>query len=609
MRFVEKLLALATISLHHEQFRTHHRTAVVVRAEKQPQTCLYEFRSTELPYGNFTSPNYPDFYPAGTHCYYVFHGRKWEGIRIQFHFFDLESPYTVGCLSDFVSITTEDVSGLRTVAGRYCGQQTPPPLLAMQPKVEILFAANYVHHHRGFSASFSFVDEESLTLAPSNTDSNSGCGGTISGSGGVLLSPGYPSALQSWLDCSWLLRVPFQHHVYVRLEYLQLHGGLASCPLAELSIHDGYGPLNDQALKLRRFCGDLRYYKSVSDRSLLSRRNRLLVRLTSGNLTSVKSLGSRSPVVPFGFRLIWTAVDFQTEQNCLSQGKIVCRDSQYCFNFRRFSSISCDSTLLFCLDSSLRCDGVMNCEDGDASDELSCQVPYLFASITAVLCALSVGALVFWFRQRMRNRDKVAEELSYSSAVNYWEPGSCPRHDDRVFHTNNEAPVMDGQKRLSYGGGGERRETVHREARRIASLPLINCQKISPNINNGVNLLRRHNSRFEIGSDELYPCQMKAPVVCQEQPMPGKLVWDRGARTASTSVRGNNFVDKNYLRQKKMTNQSNVESYCKETVELTPFKPYALSCQDLVARREMRHSNVVTVTSFGPNETINTELW
>ena len=65
----------------------------------------------------------------------------------------------VRCLSDFVSITTEDVSGLRTVAGRYYGQQTPPPLLAMQPKVEILFAANYVHHHRGFSASFSFVDE------------------------------------------------------------------------------------------------------------------------------------------------------------------------------------------------------------------------------------------------------------------------------------------------------------------------------------------------------------------------------------------------------------------------------------------------------------------
>lgn len=153
--------------------------------------------------------------------------------------------------------------------------------------------------------------------------------------------------------------------------------------------------------------GDLRYYKSVSDRSLLSRRNRLLVRLTTGNLTSVKSLGSRSAAVPFGFRLIWTAVDFQSErnvykkidclafwgtlhflppiltftENCLAQGKIVCHDSQYCFNFRRFSSISCDSTLLFCLDSSLGCDGVMNCEDGDASDELSCNA-FLFLLIS-----------------------------------------------------------------------------------------------------------------------------------------------------------------------------------------------------------------------------------
>lgn len=61
-----------------------------------------------------------------------------------------------------MSITTEDVSGLRTIAGRYCGSETPPPLLAMQPKVEILFASNFVHDRRGFFASFSFVDEGAL---------------------------------------------------------------------------------------------------------------------------------------------------------------------------------------------------------------------------------------------------------------------------------------------------------------------------------------------------------------------------------------------------------------------------------------------------------------
>lgn len=58
--------------------------------------CLHEFRSTELRSGNFSSPNFPDNYPPGTSCYYVFHGLQWEGIRIQFHVFDLESPYPVG---------------------------------------------------------------------------------------------------------------------------------------------------------------------------------------------------------------------------------------------------------------------------------------------------------------------------------------------------------------------------------------------------------------------------------------------------------------------------------------------------------------------------------
>lgn len=65
-------------------------------SDHQPSICLYEFRSTETPHGNFTSPNHPNFYPPGTHCSYIFHGRQWEGIRIQFHTFDLESPYAVG---------------------------------------------------------------------------------------------------------------------------------------------------------------------------------------------------------------------------------------------------------------------------------------------------------------------------------------------------------------------------------------------------------------------------------------------------------------------------------------------------------------------------------
>lgn len=61
-----------------------------------------------------------------------------------------------------MSVTTEDVSGLRTVAGRYCGSSIPAPIIAMQPRVEILFSTNMAHQNRGFQASFSFIDEGRL---------------------------------------------------------------------------------------------------------------------------------------------------------------------------------------------------------------------------------------------------------------------------------------------------------------------------------------------------------------------------------------------------------------------------------------------------------------
>ena len=166
------------------------------------------------------------------------------------------------------------------------------------------------------------------------------------------------------MDCSWLIRVPFQQVVYLRVEYLQLYGSIgkveadifhhipsysikfhhipsysmryvlswwghcasnqlicdsiafiASCRQAELSIYEGTDAAlaENRAPKLLNFCGDLRYYKSTSDRRVLSRRNRLVVRLTSANLTpAIHHMLSKSSS-PFGFRLVWSAVDFQTE--------------------------------------------------------------------------------------------------------------------------------------------------------------------------------------------------------------------------------------------------------------------------------------------------------
>lgn len=60
------------------------------------QGCVYEFNSSGAKIGNFTSPNYPDLYPGGTQCLYVFNAYRWEGIRIEFLAFNLEPAYSAG---------------------------------------------------------------------------------------------------------------------------------------------------------------------------------------------------------------------------------------------------------------------------------------------------------------------------------------------------------------------------------------------------------------------------------------------------------------------------------------------------------------------------------
>ena len=89
-------LTLAVMMSAFGRASTSNETTTTTTTTTPHRPCLYEFRSTEMRLGNFSSPNFPDNYPPGTSCYYVFHGLQWEGIRIQFHVFDLESPYPVG---------------------------------------------------------------------------------------------------------------------------------------------------------------------------------------------------------------------------------------------------------------------------------------------------------------------------------------------------------------------------------------------------------------------------------------------------------------------------------------------------------------------------------
>ncbi|XP_063601680.1 tolloid-like protein 1 [Penaeus indicus] len=262
-----------------------------------PGRCLYYFDSRVSPSGNLSSPGWPTQYPAGLRCTYVFQGEMFQAVQITFHSFELQKPYKAGCLSDYLDITTVDVTGVKEFVGRYCGSEVINPLLTLHPRLELLFVSNLAVQARGFTASFTYMHEgESLCMSkcmhectavllgteavrPPETvvAGRAVCGGLVEGSGGRLASPGYPASFPGGLSCTWLLRARPHFHVYLRIQELQLQGSIANCRRAELAIYDGYRPVGHVREAMKVFCGDLHYYRNQADKEVLSERNRLLI--------------------------------------------------------------------------------------------------------------------------------------------------------------------------------------------------------------------------------------------------------------------------------------------------------------------------------------------
>lgn len=49
-----------------------------------------------------------------------------------------------------------------------------------------------------------------------------GCGGKVTGSSGVITSPGYPSSYQNNLDCEWIIETEPGTSVFVHIEDLDM---------------------------------------------------------------------------------------------------------------------------------------------------------------------------------------------------------------------------------------------------------------------------------------------------------------------------------------------------------------------------------------------------
>ncbi|XP_014670448.1 PREDICTED: uncharacterized protein LOC106811372 [Priapulus caudatus] len=209
-----------------------------------------------------------------------------------------------------------------------------------------------------------------------------GCGGMLTGVGGVIESPGFPNKYENDTNCEWLIRVHYTKHIFIKILELQLEGGL-ECNKAELAVIDGYVNRGNIDEHKKAYCGDLQYYSTDAEKTIESERNRVLIKFQ----TSPSALGNK------GFRVVWTEVSKNAECPLF-----YCEGGETCIG--KDGKI-CSVRTRYCIDPSLVCDGVPNCGEADVSDEASCYFPLMIGICVAgsLLMLALIIAIVIWRRK------------------------------------------------------------------------------------------------------------------------------------------------------------------------------------------------------------------
>ncbi|XP_020662303.3 cubilin [Pogona vitticeps] len=194
--------------------------------------CLYQYTTVS---GVLTSPNYPGHYPDEMTCIYKIQVERNKQIALHFTNFSLEEDAT--CSSDYVEIRD---GGYETspLIGKYCGSSLPPVTVSHGNKLWIKFESDILITSTGFSAYWD--------------GSSRGCGGTLSTSSGIFMSPNYPMPYYHNAECYWLLKS--SHGSPFEIQFDQFHlEAHPQCQFDYLAVYDGN---STNARMLGKFCGN-----------------------------------------------------------------------------------------------------------------------------------------------------------------------------------------------------------------------------------------------------------------------------------------------------------------------------------------------------------------
>ncbi|XP_055632024.1 cubilin homolog [Toxorhynchites rutilus septentrionalis] len=196
------------------------------------------------PNGFFSSPNYPNEYPANTQCHWTLSMPPGYRIELAIYNFNMESSGQ--CRYDGLTISnTEDFQQVITTICHT--QKDPIKLTSTGHMLYAKFFSDHTYTYKGFMATY--------TMIPSN------CGGVLTSHQGFIYSPNYPKNYPSNQSCEWTIRTDPGYTLQFHIEDIGMVN-TGNCSKDYVQVFDGSEQGNSKLLNT--YCDSENITSSVS---------------------------------------------------------------------------------------------------------------------------------------------------------------------------------------------------------------------------------------------------------------------------------------------------------------------------------------------------------
>ncbi|XP_067400598.1 bone morphogenetic protein 1 isoform X4 [Emydura macquarii macquarii] len=181
--------------------------------------------------GNFSSPEFPNGYPAHIHCVWRISVTPGEKIILNFTSMDLYRSQL--CWYDYVEVR-DGYWRKATKRGKFCGSKLPEPIISTDSRLWIEFRSSSNWVGKGFFAVYEAI-----------------CGGEVKKDTGHIQSPNYPDEYRPNKVCIWKITISEGFHVGLTFQSFEIERH-DSCAYDYLEIRDGD---NESSSLIGRYCG------------------------------------------------------------------------------------------------------------------------------------------------------------------------------------------------------------------------------------------------------------------------------------------------------------------------------------------------------------------